>query len=106
MRGQDEKLTKKAIHIQRLRKPRPKDTTFLKRLEMGPISELVDPEKTIETQLSRNDKALLAFKIKGSKNHSILKKGKGKKERAVTKTASVFNQKHQEVAYRTAVAVT
>ena len=105
MRCQDGKVTKKPVHIQRLRKPRPKDKSFLKRLEMGPISKLVDPDKAIETQLSRVDNALIAGNIKSSKNHSKLPKGKKGQGQPVRKAAKVFNLKHQEVAFKSTVAV-
>ena len=99
MRCQDGKVSNKAVHIERLRKPRVKDKSFLKRLIMGPLGELYNPDLIIDAELSDYDRHIMGIKSNTIKKVVRLGKAHAGRHLINKNAASIFNAKHDQVAF-------
>ena len=102
VRCRDGKLTKKSVHVHRLKCPSVKDRSFIKRLDNGPLGNLLDPDVIIDTHLSPADRAIIHFH-KGSRKPII---SCSKRPIHGTKAGNVvkYNRKVKAVRIREQVA--
>ena len=72
--------------------------------EMGPLSQIPDPDKIISTDMGHTDKSMMGIATRANRNHSKVKRGRKRMSESNVSVANTFNKKHDRVAFKPSLA--